>query len=150
MVNSDIYFWWLHVGWRLLGFPQFSACWADVPWQCPIIKDLVVDVSVGQVFKGSTVSAFNPLAAQRCVLCRQGFSSLFCQAVAGATRMSTSSVYQQYWKEWDSWCARQGLPNNAISAPKVANFFVTFVSDGTGLVYHWYLSFCYFCIFGAS
>ena len=26
-VNSDIYFWWLHVGWKLLGFPQFSACW---------------------------------------------------------------------------------------------------------------------------
>ena len=27
MVNSDICFWWLHVGWKLLGFPQFSACW---------------------------------------------------------------------------------------------------------------------------
>ena len=25
--TQDIYFWWLHVGWRLLGFPQFSTCW---------------------------------------------------------------------------------------------------------------------------
>ena len=25
MVNSDIYFWWLHVGWMLLGFPQFAS-----------------------------------------------------------------------------------------------------------------------------
>ena len=25
-VNSDILFWWHHVGWRLLGFPQFSTC----------------------------------------------------------------------------------------------------------------------------
>ena len=27
MVNSDIWFWWCHVGCRLLGFPQFSTCW---------------------------------------------------------------------------------------------------------------------------
>ena len=25
---------------------------ADVPWQCPIVKDLVMDVLVGQVLKG--------------------------------------------------------------------------------------------------
>ena len=24
---------------------------ADVPWQCPIIKDLIIDVSVGQALK---------------------------------------------------------------------------------------------------
>ena len=35
--------------------------------------------------QGSVISAFNPLAAQQCVLHRQGFSSLVCQAVAGAT-----------------------------------------------------------------
>ena len=66
--------------------------------------------------QGSAISAFNPLVAQQCVLCRQGFSSSVCQAVAGATQMSTSRVYQQCWKEWAGWCARQGLPNNAISA----------------------------------
>ena len=35
--------------------------------------------------QGSAISAFNPLAAQQCVLCRQGFSSSVCQAVVGAT-----------------------------------------------------------------
>ena len=34
---------------------------------------------------GTAVAEFNPLAAQRCLLCRQGFSSSVCQAVAGAT-----------------------------------------------------------------
>ena len=35
--------------------------------------------------QGSVISAFNPLAAQQHVLCRQGFSSSVCQAVVGAT-----------------------------------------------------------------
>ena len=38
--------------------------------------------------------------------------------------MSTSKVYQQCWKEWASWCAQQGLPNNAISGRKLANFLL--------------------------
>ena len=33
------------------------------------------------------------------------FSSLVCQAVVGATRISMSMVYQQCWKEWAGWCA---------------------------------------------
>ena len=35
-----------------------------------------------------------------------------------------SKVYQQCWKEWAGWCAQQGVPNNAISAPKLANFLL--------------------------
>ena len=35
--------------------------------------------------QGSAISAFNPLAAQRCVLHRQELSSSVCQAVVGAT-----------------------------------------------------------------
>ena len=42
--------------------------------------------------------------------------------MAGATQTSMSRVYQQCW--WASWCAQQGLPNNAISAPKLANFLL--------------------------
>ena len=53
--------------------------------------------------QGSAISAFNPLAAQWCVLCRQGFSSSVCQVVVGATPSSTPNVYQQYWKEWCAW-----------------------------------------------
>ena len=55
--------------------------------------------------QGSAISAFNPLAAQQCVLCRQGFSLSVCQVVAGATGTSMSKVYQQCWKEWEGWCA---------------------------------------------
>ena len=84
--------------------------------------------------QGSAISAFNPLAAQQHVLYRQGFSSLVCQAVVGATQTSMSRVYQQYWKEWVSWCARQGLPNNAISAPKLANVLLHLFQ--VGLAWH--------------
>ena len=72
----------------------------------------------------SAISAFNPLAAQWCVLCRQGFSSSVCQAVVRATWASTSKVYQQCWKEWAGWRAQQGLPNNTVSASKLENFLV--------------------------
>ena len=72
--------------------------------------------------QGSTISTFNPLAAQQCVLYRQRFSSSVCQAVVEATQVSTSKVCQQYWKEWTGWCTQQGVPHNAISAPKLANF----------------------------
>ena len=71
--------------------------------------------------QGSAISAFNPLAAQQCVLCRQGFSSSVCQAVAGTTQAFTSKFYQQCWKEWAGWCIQQDVPINAISAPKLAN-----------------------------
>ena len=66
--------------------------------------------------QGSVISAFNPLAAQQCVLHRQGSSS------SGGN----SNVYVKglpaVLERWASWCARKGLPNNAISAPKLANF----------------------------
>ena len=97
---------------------------ADVPWQCPSCKRSHCGCFGRPGAQGSAISAFNPLAAQQCVLHRQGFSSSVCQAVAGATRMSMSRVYQQCWKEWARWCAQQGLPNNALSAPKLANFLL--------------------------
>ena len=84
--------------------------------------------------EGSEISAFNPFAAQQCVLCQQGFSSSVCQAVVGATRASMSRVYQQFWREWASWCAQQGLPNNAISATKLANFLLHLFQ--VGLAWH--------------
>ena len=71
--------------------------------------------------QGSVISAFNPLVAQQCVLHRQRFSSSVYRVVAGANQTSTSKVYQQCWKEWAGWCVQQGLPINAISAPKLAN-----------------------------
>ena len=60
------------------------------------------------------MSAFNPLAAQGCVLCRQGFSSSVCQTPAGVTWAFTTKVYQQCWKVWASLCFWEGVWNNAL------------------------------------
>ena len=43
-------------------------------------------------------------------------------------------VYQKCWKEWARWCARQSLPDNALSAPKLANFLLHFFQ--VGLAWH--------------
>ena len=48
--------------------------------------------------------------------------------------MSTSKVCQQFWKEWAGWCAQQGLPKNAISALKLANFLLHLFQ--VGLAWH--------------
>ena len=56
--------------------------------------------------------------------------------------MSTSKVYQQYWKEWAGWCAQLGLPNNAISAPKLANFLLHLFQVG--------LTWCWCCCMHAT
>ena len=81
---------------------------ADALQWCPIIKDLIMGCFGRPCAQGSVISAFNPLAAQRCVLHRQGFSSSVCQAVVGATWASTSKVYHQCWKEWACWvCMRR-------------------------------------------
>ena len=44
----------------------------DVPQWCHIIKDLVIDVLVGQVLRGLSLLNLSILAVWRCVLCRQG------------------------------------------------------------------------------
>ena len=42
--------------------PTVLNMWEDIPWQCPVIEDLIMDVSVGQVLK--SLPCLNPLAAQ--------------------------------------------------------------------------------------
>ena len=39
---------WMEAPW----LPTVLSMLADVPWQCPIIKDLIMDVLVGQALKG--------------------------------------------------------------------------------------------------
>ena len=53
--------------------------------------------------QGYSISAFNPLAAQRCVL-QTGVLFLSLSGSGGATQASMM-VYQQCWKEWAGWCA---------------------------------------------
>ena len=43
------------------------------------------------------------------------------------------------------WVCLTGFTKQCHLCPYTSKFFVTFVSGGTGLAYHWFLSFCYFC-----
>ena len=124
-----------------------ASCWMEVPWlptvlhmltvilwHCPIIKRSCHRCFGRPCAQESAKSAFNPLAVQRCVLGRQGFSSSVCQALSGATQVFTMKVYQQCWMEWAGWYAQEGVPNNAISTPKLADFFVNLFR--VGLAWH--------------
>ena len=75
-----------------------APCWMEASW-LPTVLNMLVDVphSVSHHSRpchrclswlgaqGSAIPAFKPLAAQRCVLCRQGLSSFVGQAVARLT-----------------------------------------------------------------
>ena len=87
-----------HVNSQLRHLILVAPCWMEAPWpptvldmlagvpqQCPHHKRSHCGCFSRPGAQGSVISAFNPLAAQQHVLCRQGFSSSVCQAVAGAT-----------------------------------------------------------------
>ena len=117
------------MGWKVLGISQFSTCWKT------FLVSVIIKKSGHGCFgrpcaQGSTITAFNPLAVQEYVSCRQGFFSSVCQAVVEVTWASMTKVCQQCWKEWTSWYAQEGVPNNAISAPKLADFWVHLFSIG--------------------
>ena len=67
--------------------------------------------------QGSVISAFNPLAALVTCAMQIGFSSSVCQAVAGATQMSTSRVYQQCWKVWGQVVCSTGFTKQCPLCP---------------------------------
>ena len=95
---------------------------AGFPFWCSIIKQPHHGCLNWLGAEGYAITAYKPLATERCVLCRQGFSSSVCLAVVGMTQECTINVYQQSWKEWTGWCAGEVVPNNAISSPKLADF----------------------------
>ena len=100
----------------------------------PIIKNLIMDVSVGQALKGLQYLHLTLCQLSNVFYADRGSLPQSVRAVAGATQLSMSKVYQQCWKEWTGWCAWQGLPNNAISAPKLADFFCSkLIFSGTEL-----------------
>ena len=85
--------------------------------------------------QGSAISAFKPFGCSAmCVMPTRGSLPRSVRQWWGQLKMSTSRVYQQCWREWAGWCARQGLPNNASSAPKLANFLLHLFQ--VGLAWH--------------
>ena len=70
-----------------------------VPWQAPIIKDLIVDVSVGQTHKGlSYLHLTLWLLTNVCYTDRGSLPQSVRQW--WGQLVSMSKVYQQCWKEW--------------------------------------------------
>ena len=63
------------IGRRLVGFPQFSTYWM-VLFDVSCCKRSCHGCFGRPGVQGSVISALNPLAAQKYVLCRQEFSSL--------------------------------------------------------------------------
>ena len=71
---------WMAAPW----LPTILNMLADVPWWCPIVKDHIVDVSVGQALKG--LQYLHLTLWQLSNMCYANrFSSSVCQAVVGAT-----------------------------------------------------------------
>ena len=93
----------------------------DISYQCHILRDLLRNLSLGQVFKGLPSLHF-ALWLLKDALYSKGYSFLVCQEIEGAAQAYTTKVYQNCWKEWTAWCAQETVPNSIISAPKVADF----------------------------
>ena len=91
-----------HVNGKLRHLILMAPCWMEAPWH-PHSSQHVGRCSLAVPHhkrsrhgcfgrpgsQRSAISTFNPLAAQQCVLHRQGFSSSVCQMVVGATQTST-------------------------------------------------------------
>ena len=104
----------------------------DIFLWCPIVKNSHYGCFDRLGAQGFAIAVFNPMTAQRCVLCRQRFSSLVCQALAGVM-----SIYYKNLPavlETMGWCAQEGVPNNVISAPKLSDFL--FCLFKVGLAWH--------------
>ena len=84
---------WMEAPW----LPTVLNMLADIPQWCPFIKDLIIGCLGRPGAQGSAISAFNPLAAQGCVLCRQVVLFLSLSGSGGGNlsiygQRSTSSV----------------------------------------------------------
>ena len=69
------------------------------------------------------MTAFNPLAAQRCVTQGQEFSSSVCQAVAGVTQASRKHLPVML-ERMGQFVYSGGCIKNAIYAPKLVGLMV--------------------------
>ena len=136
---------WMKASW----LPTLLNMLQDIHHLCPIIKDLMKDVSGGYVCKGLPLLHLT-LWLLRDMLCRHGFSFSVHQTVVWVTLASVTKIYKQCWKEWLGWWALEGVPHNAISGPRLAYFLVHLF--GVGLVWHTICIYCfyYFNLFGTS
>ena len=98
----------------------------DILCQCSVIKYIVKDSLVGHVLK-------DMLSLHLTLLLLRDKSS----PVVGVTQALQQS-YWQFWKELPGWCTWEGVPNNAIYFPKLAEFLVLLFRIGLAIIgiYH--------------
>ena len=88
-----------------------------------------MDASVGCVLK-SAIAAFKAIDCSEICCIDKGClpqSIRWWQQQFGAF---TTKVYQQHWKEWVGWFAQKGVPDSAISAPKLPDLVVQLLRLG--------------------
>ena len=106
----------------------------DILYQGPSIKNLIMIYSRPGA-QGSAITAFNPLAAQRCVMCQQGFSFLVCQTVMGVSHASLLEMNAS-----NAMLGRTGqlvclgiCTKQCLSFAKIAEFLLHLFQVGFGL-----------------
>ena len=109
---------WMEASW----LPTVLNILADIPGHCPIIKDLIMDVSVGYVLKGLPyLHLTHWLLRDVCCGDRVLFLSL------SGSDMGNSSIYIEglaaVLEGMGRLVCARGCTNNAISAPKLAYFW---------------------------
>ena len=136
---------WMEASW----LPTNLNMLADIPQQCPIIIDLVMDVLVGQVLKGLPYLHLTFwLLSNVCYADRGSLPQSVRQwqrQLKGLHQKSTSRV------------GRNGQVGVLIRVyqtmpylPLIYQIFGTFILGWPGLAYNWYILFCYFHFFLTS
>ena len=102
-VSAEFAFQLNFVGWRLLGFLLLP-----IHWRMFLSKGLIRNVSVDWMLNG-LLSKHLTLWVLRDILCRQEFSLLVWQAVAGSTQTSERKVNKRCRKGWTGCCELEGV-----------------------------------------
>ena len=104
-----------------------GPCWMEVSWLPTVFSIAVLLYKIlSWMFQwtrcsGSAITSLTFLFRDL-FLHRQGFSFWVCQAVAGSTQVSTAKVTCNCLKEWTSWHAPEGVPNDACLSPLISWF----------------------------
>ena len=136
---------WMEVPW----LPTVLNMLADIPWQCPIIKDLIMDVLVGHGLKGLlflhlTLWLLRDVSYTDWVSLPQSVRHWWVQ-LEYLHQRSTSSVGRN---------GQVGVLKRVYQTMPYLTLneliFYSFISGWHSLAYNWYILLCYFCFFRTS
>ena len=137
-----------HVNGQLRWFILVAPCWMEAPWlptvlnmladvpqQCPIVKDLVMGVLVGQALRG--LRYLHLTLWQLSNMCYTDRGSLPWSVRQWQGNLNVYINGLPTVLEGMGWLVcSTGFTKQCHLCPYTSKFFVTFVSGGTGLAYH--------------